>query len=282
MNSQSVTLIALGVFVSLIVAVAAIDHYLFEEHPPSEVGGLLWRVTNAISRVNDLEAVVEVTESSQTPIRMRVRLINQPLPALSVRYLDPPELEGQIYTVENDLLSHALPDEGIIVVKRWVGLPLAAVGLASLDLSQIEAAWEAGKLQLQVLQSVPAFSADAFSTSVALSGTLTESFHPLPLSFCPDIPRSEESYLSLAAPAEGAVPGTLRGEYILEVRDAASGRLTRMIWIDRETYFVHKVVFFSDEGQRDKTIELQQLMIDQGLTAEDVLTLPRGLDTLRG
>jgi hypothetical protein len=282
MNSQSLTLVALGVFVSLIVAVAAIDHYLFEEHPPSEVGGLLWRVTNAISRVKDLEAVVEVTEASQITVRMRVRLVNQPLPALSVRYLDPPELEGQIFTVENDLLSHVLPNEGIIVVKRWVGVPLASVGLAALDLSQIETAWKAGKLRLQVLQSVPAFSANAFPTPVDLSGTLTESFSALPLSFCPEISQSEESYLSLSKPAEGSATGTLRGEYLLEVRDAPSGKLTRMVWIDQETYFVHKVVFYSQDGQREKTIELQQLTIDQGLTADEILLLPRGLETLRG
>ena len=290
MNSQSLTLLAIGVFVSLIVTVAAVDQYLFDEHPPSEVGGLLWRVGNAYTRIRDLEAVVVVTEATQTPLRMRVRLLNQPLPALSVRYLSPSELSGQIFTVENDLLSHALPDEGIIVVKRWVGLPLAAVGLASLDLTDIETDWEAGRLDLQVLQSVPAFLAETFETSVTLAGSLTEAFCPQPfeepfcppdISFCPHDGDEERPDLSLAYGLGTAATNAIRGEYILEVRDATTGELTRMVWIDRETYYIHKVVFFSG-GQRSKSIELQQVMVDQGLTAEDVLTLPRGLDTLRG
>lgn len=279
MNSQSMTLLALAIFVSLIVTVAAVDKYLFEEHPPSEVDGLIWRVNNAFSRVKDLEAIVEVTEASQAPVRMRVRLVNQPLPVLSVRYLEPPELAGQILTVESDLLSHALPEQGIIVVKRWVGLPLAAVGLAGLDLSQIESQWNAGRLSLQVLQSVPAFPAETFSTTLTLSGTLTEDSHPLPLSFCPGVCEPEDVTPSFAFPSDAA--SSLRGEYILEVRDASSGELVRMIWIDRETYLVKRVVFFS-EGRRDRAIELQQVMVDQGLTPEDVLTLPRGLETLRG
>jgi len=290
MNSQSLTLLALGIFVSLIVAVAAVDHYLFEEHPPSEVGGLLWRVQNAYTRIRDLEAIVEVTEASQLPVRMRVRLLNQPLPALRVWYLEPDEMKGQIFTVENDLLSHALPAEGIIIVKRWVGLPLAAVGLAALDLSQIESEWQAGRLQIQVLQGVPAFLSESFTTSVTLGGTLTEAFCPqpfdepicpLPISFCSSNEEEETPDLSLARGANDEVAGTIRGEYVLEVRDAATGELTRMVWIDRETYYVHKVVFFSN-GQRDKAIELQQVMVDQGLTTDDVLTLPRGLATLRG
>ena len=283
MNSQSFILIALGAFAALIVTVAAVDQYLFSEHPPSEVGGLLWRVENAFSRVRDLEAVIEVSESetSQEPVRMRIRLLNSPLPALSVRYLDPADLEGQIFTVENDLLSHALPDEGLIVVKRWVGFPLAAIGLAGLDLSLIESEWSAGRLELQVLQSVPAFSTDPFSSPIAVGGTLTDPSYAALASFCPGLCEEELSAVSFAHAPGSALESAIRGEYILEVRDAPSGELVRMIWIDRETYFVQKVVFFTN-GRRDKTIELQQLMIDQGLTAEDVLTLPRGLEMLRG
>jgi len=289
-STQNLTLLAIGVFVSLIVTVAAVDQYLFDEHPPSEVGGLLWRVENAYTRIRDLEAVVVVTEAAHTPIRMRIRMLNQPLPSLSIRYLAPAELSGQIFTVENDLLSHALPNEGIIVVKRWVGLPLAAVGLASLDVTEIQADWEAGRLRLQVLQSVPAFLAETFTTSVTLAGSLTEAFCPQPfeqpvcppeISFCPNDEDEERPDLSLAYSLGTAATNAIRGEYILEVRDATTDELLRMVWIDRETYYIHKVVFFSG-GQREKSIELQQVMIDQGLTADDVLTLPRGLDTLRG
>ena len=186
-----------------------------------------------------------------------------------------------MFTVENDLLSHVLPGENLIVVKRWVGLPLAAVGLAGLDLSQLKNEWNAGQLELQVLQNVPAFSSDAFSTSLTLAGTLTDSSPEILSSFCPSLCEPEASRLSFTSTAGSAIENAIRGEYILEARDAWTGELTRMIWIDRETYFVQKVVFFSD-GQRDKTIQLQQIKTDQGLTAEDILTLPRDLELLRG
>ncbi|MGB2982884.1 MAG: hypothetical protein WBC63_03370 [Candidatus Bipolaricaulia bacterium] len=283
MNSQSYILLAIGVFVSLIVTVAAVDHYLFEEHPPTEVAGLIWRVENALSRIKDLEAIVEVTENETEngSLRMRVKLLNQPVQALWVHYLSPASLKDQIFTVENDLLSHALPDQGLIVVRRWVGLPLAAVGLAGLDLSQLKDDWDTGKLRLQVLQNVPTFSTDLFSTSIALHGTLTDSSSPFETSFCPGLSESDVGEFGFTRTVGTAVENAIRGEYILEARDAATGELTQMVWIDRETYLVGKVVFFSD-GRRDKSIQLRQTKIDQGMTLEDVLTLPRGLEVQRG
>jgi len=283
MSSQSFALLAIGLFVSLLVTVAAVDQYLFDEHPPSEVDGLLWRVENAFSRITDLEAVVEVTESeeSATVVRMLVRMLNRPLPALSVRYLDPASLEGQVFTVENDLLSHYVPAEDLIVVKRWVGLPLAAVGLASLDLSQVKADWNAGKLRLQILQNIPGFSADAVPSAITLAGTLTDLSTPLAMSFCPGLVEAERAESNLTFASRSTVESVLQSEYILEVRNAGTGELTRMVWINRETYYVQKVVFFS-EGRRDKTIELRRITVDQGLTEDDVLTLPRGMETLRG
>jgi hypothetical protein len=283
MNNQSLILLAIGVFVSLIVTVAAIDQYLFDEHPPSEVAGLIWRVENALSRVKDLEAVIEVTESAtpQTSVRMIVRLLNQPIPAFSMRYLAPAHLETEVFTVENDLLSHCMPDEGVIVVKRWVGLPLTAVGLAGLDLSQLEAQWQAGRLDLEVLQNVPGFAADAFAGPVSLDRTLTESSEPATNSFCPGIAESASAPSPLSLTDGTDVANAIRGEFILEARDVSTGELVRMVWIDRETYFVQKVVFFS-EGRREKTIQLQRIEVDQGLTPEDVLTLPRGLEIVRG
>jgi len=282
MNNQSIVLLAIGVFVSLIVAVAAIDHYLFEEHPPAEVDGLIWRVENAFSRIKDLEAVVEVSEnsSSHAPVRMLVRLLNRPLAALSVRYLDPADLEGQVFTVENDLLSHYTPSEAVIVVKRWVGVPLAAVGLASLDLAQLREDWLSGQLTLQVLQSVPAFTSDVFSNAITLTGTLTEETVSALGSFASGV-YEDEPKINVSFVGDANVESSIRGEYILEARDAGSGELVRMTWIDRESYLVQKVVFFVD-GQREKTVRIQRIAIDEGLTEEDVLTLPRDVEIIRG
>jgi len=282
MNNQSLILLAIGLFVGLIVTTAAIDQYLFNEHPPSQVKGLLWRAKTAFAHVKDLEAVLEVSESEggSEPIRMLVRLVNTPPQVLSVRYLDPPELRDELFTVENDLLSHYLPKDDLIVVKRWVGVPLAAIGLASLDIKQLEKDWKAGRVTVQILQSPPSFSSELTATSISLDETLSGEkegpFYPLhPESLAP----LAESFAEVDR--SGRRAGSLGAEHILEVRDGKSGDLTRMIWIDSDNYFVKKVVFFADE-KRTKTITVQRLEIDQGLTPDEVLRLPAGAIVIRG
>ena len=278
MNSQSLILLAIGLFVGLIVTAAAIDQYLFNEHPPSEVSGLLWRAKTAFAHIKDLEAVLEVSESrgETEPIRMLVRLVNSPPQALSIRYLDPPSLQDELFTVDNDLLSHYIPEEDLIVVKRWVGIPLAAIGLSILDPGQLEREWKAGKVTVRILQSVPSFSTTLSSTPLCLSETLSGEPLTIPYSFCLDT--ASPAWMSFAE-LSGTSP--IRAEYILEVRDAKTGELTRMIWIDRDTYFVKKVVFFSGD-KRTKTITVQRIEVDQGLTAEEVLRLPTGALIIRG
>jgi len=255
MNNQSLILLAIGLFVGLIVTTAAIDQYLFNEHPPSEVSGLLWRAK---------------------PVRMLVRLVNTPPRALSVRYLDPPSLRDELFTVDNDLLAHYLPKEDLVVVKRWVGVPLAAIGLASLDLTQLERDWKGGKVIVRILQSAPSFSTDLSSTPLYLSETLSgrTTTGPYPLCLGAADPM-------IASFSEVSGSTTIRSEHILEVRDGKSRALIRMIWLDSDTYFVKKVVYFADE-KRTKTINVQRLEIDQGLTADDVLRLPTGALIIRG
>jgi len=281
MNNQSLILLALGLFVGLIVTTAAIDQYLFSKHPPSEVSGLLWRAKTAFAHVKDLEAVLEVTESgSETePIRMLVRLVNSPPQALSVRYLDPPSLRDELFTVDNDLLSHYLPKEDLIVMKRWVGVPLAAIGLASLDPAQLEKDWKAGKVIVRILQSAPSFSTDLSSTPLSVSETLSGQMAANPYPLC--LGAVDPMFTSFAEVSGSTGSTPIRTEHILEVRDRKSGALTRMIWLDSDTYFVKKIVFFADE-KRTKTINVQRLEIDRGLTADDVLRLPTGALIIRG
>ncbi len=274
-------LLAIGLFVGLIVTIAAVDQYLFDKHPPSEVSGLLWRAKTAFAHVKDLEAVLEVTESENEtePIRMLVRLVNSPPQALSVRYLDPPSMKDELFTIDNDLLSHYLPNEDLIVVKRWVGVPLSAIGLASLDLAQLEKDWKAGKVIVRILQSAPSFSGVITSPSLSLEETISGTDRTLPYPLC--LESVDPIARSFAEVDRASGSGPLGGEYILEVRDGRRGELTRMIWLDSETYFVKKVVFFSGE-KRTKTITVQRLEIDQGLTADEVLRLPTGAPIIRG
>jgi outer membrane lipoprotein-sorting protein len=67
----------------------------------------------------------------------------------------------------------------------------------------------------------------------------------------------------------------------MEVRDAESGQLTRTLWVDRRTFLVQKVVFFEDD-RRVRTLEIERLILNQGLTANEILVLPRAASTIRG
>ena len=283
MGNQNLVLLVIGVFVSLIVAAAAVDQYLLDEHPETEVAGLIWRVENALSQVTDLEAVLELTDESRSDsIRLLVRYLSGSDSALSVRYLYPEILRDEIFTVERDLLSHYLPRENLTVVKRWVGLPLTQIALAGFDLSQLETRWRAGQVSMQVLQDVPGFAADLFPSSLSLSETIAGVVSVSDFSLCSTDPPAINSELSLAATSGSLDAGSsIRGGFILEVRDVPSGQLSRMIWIERETYMIERIVFFVD-GQRSASIRVQRMTLDQGLAPEDILTLPRDVDVIRG
>ena len=299
MNNQNLIILAIGLFVTMIVTVAAIDEYLMDEHPPTEVSGLIWRIENAFSRIRDLEAVLEITKARHPnePIRMVVRYLSSPMPALSVRYLRPDSIKDERFVVQNDQLSHYIPRENLVVIKRWVGLPLAAIGLANLDLSSLKEDWAAGRVRIEVVQDLPGFTQDLFETALLLdvsfaqvdggaglfSSALPSESCPLSFSFCLGTENG-----STLHPATGGMTATLGasgsvgGSYILEVRDARSEELLRMIWVERETFLIRKIVVF-EEGQRSTTLHVERIDLDRGLTQEDVITLPsRGVETIRG
>ncbi len=299
MNNQSLIIFAIGAFVALIVTVAAIDQYLLEEHPPTEVSGLIWRIENAFSRIRDLEAVLELTREQQPsePIRMVVRYLNDPIPALSVRYLRPDSVKDERFVIQNDQLSHYLPQENLVVIKRWVGLPLAAIGLAQLDLAGLKEDWTAGRVRIEVVQDVPGFTQNLFPSPVVLGASFARpdtasSFFPamfstescaVTFSFCAESEASGTPHppsWDLIAPLD--VAASIGGSYILEVRDTRSDELVRMIWVDRDTFLIRKVVVF-EGGQRSTTLLVERIDLDQNLTEEEIITLPtRGVETIRG
>ena len=191
-----------------------------------------------------------------------------------------------------EVLDHL---ENLVVIKRWVGVPLAAVGLGPLDLSGLKEDWDAGRVRIEVVQDVPGFAQDLFPTPLALDAsfaridddvTFSSSFSsvacPITFSFCPgeesDGPyaTSREQIASLGPTA------SIEGSYILEVRSTRSDELVRMIWVDRDTFLIRKVVAFED-GQRSTTLLVERIDLDQGLTEEEIITLPtRGVETIRG
>jgi len=284
MSGQSLVLLAVGLFASLVVTVAAVDRYLLDEHPPSEIGGLLWRVENALGRAQDMEISLASTEYGDNPetVRMVVRVLVGPVPALSIQYTEPESMRDQVVTIENDLLSHYLPEADLLVIKRWTGVPLAAVGLAGLDVSRLRAEWQQGTVTVQILDSTASFDSGALATSFAFAGTLTSTSldQGTSLSATPS-PAFDPDLSGFASAPSISLSDPLYGSYIMEVRDAESGRLTQTLWFDRRTFLVQKVVFFEDD-RRVRTLEIERLLLNQGLTADEILVLPRAASTIRG
>lgn len=313
MKSNTLILLGIGLFVGLILAITAVEEYLFVGHDPLEPAGLIWHVKAAFSRIEDLEALLEVTESGREvrTLRLLVRFLSVPDAALSVRYLEPESLRDELFTVDRDLLRHYLPRENLIVSKRWIGLSLATVGLANLNFSQLERDWKTGKIRLRVVQQISGFGTELFLSSFFLSGAsagcslATWSPNWLGMSAQDQFFVSEFTALNGAMPGitlnglwnkgaeisfcssegvdvEGGLPGTsIQGGYVLEITDATSGELAQMIWIDRDTYLVQKIVFFSG-GRRATSIRVERLTLDQGLTREEILLLPRAEESIRG
>jgi hypothetical protein len=284
MSGQSLVLLVVGLFSSLVVTVAAVDRYLLDEYPPSEIAGLLWHVENALGRASDMEISLASTEYGDNPetVRMVVRVLVGPAPVLSIHYTEPESMRDQVVTIENDLLSHYLPEPDLLVIKRWVGVPLAAVGLAGLDVSRLRAEWQHGLVTVQILDSMATLGSGAPAVSFAFAGTLTSASldQGTSLSATPS-PAFDPTLSGFASPPSISLSDPLYGSYIIEVRDTESGRLTRTLWVDRRTFLVQKVVFFEDD-RRVRTLEVERLLLNQGLTADEILVLPRAASTIRG
>jgi hypothetical protein len=311
MNNQSLILLAIGAFVALIVTVAAIDQYMLNQHPPTEVAGLLWRVENAFTGVSDLEATLQITDEEwpAESIKMKVQYVKGPPSALSMRYVPPLDatespfvasVRDETFTVENDQLFHYIPSEGIIVSKRWPGVPLVAIGLSIFDLTQLRSDWLAGKTEITILQNISGFSTIPFAASLWIGDTFSHiplgastvfsdhaeqvaNSYSLYLPFDPEAYESEYRLGVRLADSLGAGQDTsIPGSHVLEVRDATTKDLVRMLWIDRETYLIQKVVTFKN-GQRSATLLVQLMTVDQGMTPADIIT-PRqvGVENVRG
>ncbi len=310
MNNQSLLLFAIGAFVALIVTVAAIDQYLLDEHPPTEVEGLIWRVDNAFNRIQDLEATLQVTDESQPSenVRMKVRYIKGPPPVLSMRYVPPQDADEDLFistvrdetfTVENDQLFHYIPSEDVIVSKRWPGVPLVMLGLGMFDITQVRSDWSAGRTEIRILQDIAGFSGISFSTSLSVEESFSQTAAPssafaesafqaipnytLNFSFYPELPDGEpQPNVALASSLFSDSGTSTPRSYILEIRDAGTKDLLRMIWIDRDTYLIQKVVTFKN-GQRSATLLVQLITVDQGLSEVEVIPpLQVGVENIRG
>ena len=281
MNNQSLILLGLGLFVGIFFGVVAIDHYLLTEHGPLDPAGLILRAESAFSRIGDLEAVLAVVgeKDEEPPLRVLVRYKAGSDGALSVRYA-PDDPTGQLFTVSRDLLSHYLPELDMIVIKRWFGVPLAAVGLASFDLAQLDRDWQAGKVSLRVLREESGFDEATFRSSLSVARSFALQDQPEPYSIGAGSP-AQEPHPGLASVAASREEGSIPGGLILEVTDRQTGAIVRRIWFDRKTYLVSRTASYS-EGRRVSGIRVERITLDQGLTVEEILALPKAAETIRG
>ena len=282
MNSQNLILLGIGIFVSLIVAAVAFDQAFLEKNDPMEPAGLLARTEVAFDRIQDLEIVINVVSSGEesNPLQMRVWYINGPDPAARVLYLAPSELQGQIYTVDRDLLSHYLPKQGLTVIKRWVGFPLTDLGLASFDLRGIEQQWKEGEVTLQVSQNIPRFDMHIFPCDLLVTRTIAGSIQWSPYSIALGEERTERLLPSISGISSDTGLNPIPGGFILRVYDKATGQITKMISIDRDTFLVRQVVLFSN-GKRTTTIYASEIILNQDLNRDEILFLPRGTEVIR-
>ena len=279
MNSQNLILIGVGIFIGLIVTVAAVDQYMMSQHNPMTPSGLIWRVQTAFDRVKDLEAVIDVEGGGDTgTVRLLLRFVRSAAEALSVRYLDPSAVRGELFLVNRDLLSHYIPQDNVIIVKRWSGFPLANIGLSGFSLEQLSADYAAGRVRLKVVRDETGFGANLFPTPIEPALTISGRRVLPPLSLIKGTGGLPPLVGSFSQVQGGG--GTIRGDFVLEVFDHR-GALTRMIWIDPETYLVNRVVQITG-GKRAITLTVERMTINQGLTASELMTLPRGVKVIHG
>ncbi len=279
MNSQNLILIGIGIFIGLIVTVAAVDQYMMSQHNPMTPSGLLWRVQTTFDRVKDLEAVIDVEGGGDTgTIRLLLRFVRSAAAALSVRYLDPSAVRGELFLVNRDLLSHYIPQQDVIIVKRWSGFPLANIGLSGFSLEQLSADYAAGRVRLKVMRDETGFGTDLFPTPIEPEMTISGQRMLPPLSLTTGTGGLPPLVGSISQ-VQGS-GGTIRGDFVLEVFDHR-GTLTRMIWIDPETYFVNRVVQITG-GKRTITLTVERITVNQGLTPDEIMTLPRAAEVIHG
>ncbi|MBN1859303.1 hypothetical protein JW848_08880 [Candidatus Bipolaricaulota bacterium] len=279
MNSQNVILIALGIFLSVLVGLTAYSDYIEREHDPMDPGGLVWRTTAALAGIQDLDTRFEITDnaSETTPIQLIVRYVAGVDPALYVQYVAPEVFDGEIFTVDGDLLSHYIPREDTLVIQRWTDLPVANAALVALDLRGLMTSQQQGNVDLRVLRDTSSGIDNTFDLDVPVSGTISGTA-ALPAFTAFGLPAIPARGIAMMNNALSGI--AIPGGYILEVTDRASGELSQMIWIDDQTFLITKILQF-DQGMLTTTIRLQRPIINSGLTREEILNIPRAGTTLR-
>lgn len=293
MQGQNWILIGVALFLSLMVTITTVEHFLQETHDPGTPDGLIWHIQRGLLPTEDVTAVLSISTAgregaSRTHLRLHVQAIITPQFALRIQYLDPPELRGQIFILHDNVLSHYLPLINFVVTRELPEIATTAIEQVGLDLIRLQQKWQAGEIDLRVVRTEVMFTDFLVKTPMDLPISLagfSSSAHQGNLSVSCVLTVDKRCFqhsLGITFTATAlSEKKAIRKAYILEVKKAGTSELVNMIWVDHETFLIDRIAFFF-AGQRTRTIVVEQITFNQNLTLDDILSLPHGIEIVHG
>ncbi len=292
MQNQTWILIGIAIFLSLMVAITTAEHFLQQRHDPGTPDGLIWHIQRRLLPTKDVDAVLSISTvglggASNTHMRLHVQAIITPQLALRIKYLDPPELRGQIFILHNNVLLHYLPLTNVIVTRELPEIATTAVAQIGLDLIRLQQKWKARELDMRVVRTRVMFADFLIESPINIPtslANLSSPVHQKNLSIsCILMVEGRYYQHSLGitfntTAARGEKP--IQKAYILEIKQPGTAELVYMIWVDHETFLIDRIAFFF-AGQRTRTVFIEQVTFNQDIALNNIIYLPQGTEIVR-
>lgn len=249
----------------------------------------LQRLEETYADIQDLQALVTSKEfvpsgRERTATKIEIKALPRK-DILRVELLEPSEIRGQIYTINSTELSQYIPVNNVIVKTdiAKIGLPLEFL---SFDLEAIIERLAAEGFSFRVWQEIEP------PTREPITLDLDDSITAI-ISGLPTVLNLTGLSLSHCLSSQGALPLALRvsnlalGSYVLEAVPQEVQVVTRqLVWIDPSSLLPHRLETYSLGKYKGEVQELvrvtiiEDIKIDQGLTEEKLLTLPRDAEVI--
>lgn len=245
----------------------------------AELVDLLLRLEKAYARIEDMRATVAINQigaEGQEGRTVRVRL--QALAGraiLRIEYLEPPELYGQIITLEGDELSQYLPASKTIIKKKLSPEDVMTTLLRSLDLKTALKRLRSGDFDLKVKRSVGGFFGNSSNIKI------TTSISKLSFGLRPENPLNVSllDYPFGNTLLNKRLSDLAVEQLVLDIR--AKMPFAQRIWLDSQTLFVRRLetqllLKFAGKTRQIKIIaDIESTQINANLTREKLLVLPQ-------